>query len=450
MLSGRSAVRSGRLAATAVVGVFLASVPAAAMGAASAAAATTAPAAGHPAAKHPAAKHPATKHPATKRSVPVVAGPAGLPLHVRKSAGIRVSAVSILDQIGVPAAWRVTRGSGVLVAVLDTGIAPGAPDLARIVTVGPDFIAGTEPKHYRPPHSHGTYIASLIAAHGSGKKDTGGVIGVAPAARILSLRVIPDDGEPSRAAIPGSALTDAIYYAVGHRAGVIVLPLGTGRWNNAQHAAVAYAISHGVVVVAPVGDAGTARAASATYEYPAAFPGVIAVAAVTPASARAPFSSPNQSVVVAAPGEGISGAGPGGEYLQGDGTPQAAALTAGVAALIRARYPALSPALVEQALVASARHRPPNGYDTATGFGEVDAAAALAAAAKLADTTPAPVQSPGQRFSAGATALRAAALPANRPSASTWEAVLGVCALVFLVVAGLGGLLGLRLLRERR
>jgi hypothetical protein len=451
VLSGRFAVRSGRLTMTAVVGVFLASVPAAT----GAAAATTASAAGHlaarhPAARHPAARHPAARRPAARRSVPVVAGPAGLPLRVRKSAGIRVSAVSVLDQIGVPAAWSVTKGTGVLVAVLDTGIAAGAPDLARIVTVGPDFITGTEPKHYRPPHSHGTYIASLIAAHGSGKKGTGGVIGVAPAARILSLRVIPDDGEPSRAAVPGSALTDAIYYAVAHRAGVIVLPLGTGRPDGGQHAAVAYAISHGVVVVAPAGDAGTARAASAPQEYPAAFPGVIAVAAATPAGARAPFSSPNQSVVVAAPGEGVSGAGPGGEYLQGDGTPQAAALVAGVAALIRARYPALSPALVEQALVASARHRPPDGYDTATGFGEVDATAALAAAAKLADTTPAPVQSPGQRFSAGAAALRAAALPANRPGASAWEALLGVCALVFLVVAGLGGLLSLRLLRERR
>ncbi|HEX8005143.1 MAG TPA: S8 family serine peptidase, partial [Trebonia sp.] len=375
---------------------------------------------------------------------------AGLPLHVRKAAGIRAGAVSVLGQIGVPAAWSATRGAGVLVAVLDTGVAAGAPDLAGTVTAGPDFIAGTEPERYRPPHSHGTYIASLIAAHGSDKKSAAGVIGVAPAARILSLRVIPDDGEPSRAAVPGSALTRAIYYAVAHRAGVIVLPLGTRRPDGGQHAAVGYAISRGVVVVAPAGDAGTARAAFAPYEYPAAFPGVIAVAAVAPAGTRAPFSSPNQSVVVAAPGEGVSGAGPGGEYLQGDGTPQAAALVAGVAALIRARYPALSPALVGQALVASAQHRPPDGYDTATGSGEVDAAAALAAAAKLADTTPAPVQSPGQRFNAGAAALRAAALPAHRPSASAWEALLGVCALVFLVAAGLGGLLGLRSLRERR
>lgn len=437
MLSGRSAVRSGRLAVAAVVGMFLASVPAAAMGAASAA--TTASASGHP-----AAGHPTTRHPAARRPAPVVAGPAGLPLHVRKGAGIRISAYSVLSQMGVSAAWSVTKGAGVLVAVLDTGIAAGAPDLARTVTAGPDFIAGTEPKHYRPPHSHGTYIASLIAAHGSGKKGTLGAIGVAPVARILSLQVIPDDGEPSRAAIPGSALTNAIRYAVAHRAGVIVLPLGTRRPDNAQHAAIAYAISHGVVVIAPAGDAGTARAASAPQEYPAAYPGVIAVAAVTPAGIRAPFSSPNQSVVVAAPGEGVSGAGPGGEYLQGDGTPQAAALVAGVAALIKARYPALSPALVEQALAVSAQHRPPDGYGTATGFGEVDAAAALAAAAKLADTAPAPVQSPGQRFSAAA-----AALPADRPSASAWEVLLGVCALVFLITVGLGGLLGLRLLRGR-
>jgi subtilisin family serine protease len=366
-------------------------------------------------------------------------------LHARKAAGIRASAVSVLGQIGVPAAWSVTKGAGALIAVLDTGVAAGAPDLAGTATAGPDFIAQTEPKHYRPPHSHGTYIASLIAAHGSGKKNTSGVIGVAPAARILSLRVIPDDGEPSRAAVPGSALARAIYYAVAHQVGVIVLPLGTVQQNEGQHAAVAYAISRGVVVVAPVGDAGTARAALAPYEYPAAFPGVIAVAAATPTGNRAQFSSPNQSVVVTAPGENVSGAGGGGKYLQGNGTPQAAALVAGVAALIRSRYPALSPALVEQALVASTQHRPLDGYDIATGFGEVDAVAALAAAAKLAGTRPAPVQSPGQRFSAGA-----AALAADHPSASPWEALLGVFVLVFLVAVGLLGLHDLRLLREQR
>jgi hypothetical protein len=437
VLSGRSAVRSGRLAVAAVVGVFLASVPAAAMGAVSAA---TPPAVSTPAVSTPAAGHPAAKKPA-----PVVAGPAGLPLQVRKAAGVRAAAASVLGQIGVPAAWSVTRGAGVLVAVLDTGVAESAPDLAGTVTVGPDFIAGTEPEHYRPPDLHGTYIASLIAAHGSGNNDAAGVIGVAPAARILSLRVIPDDGEPSRAAVPGSALTNAIHYAVVHRAGVIVLPLGTTQSGGGQHAAIAYAISHGVVVVAPVGDAGTARATFAPYEYPAAFPGVIAVAAVARAGTRAPFSSPNQSVVVAAPGEDVSGAGPGGEYLQGDGTPQAAALVAGVAALIRARYPALSPVLVEQALVASTQHRPLDGYRAAIGFGEVDAAAALAAAAKLADTTPAPAQPPGLRFSAGAAVLPAT-LVAERPSALAWEILLGGCALVFLFAVGLG----LRLLRERR
>ena len=83
------------------------------------------------------------------------------------------------------------------------------------------------------------------------------------------------------------------------------------------------------------------------------------------------------------------GAGPGGEYLDAEGTSPSAALVSGVAALIRSRYPALSPALVTQALITSTTRRPSGGYSTGTGFGEVDAAAALRAAGRLAAAEPA-------------------------------------------------------------
>jgi subtilisin family serine protease len=94
-------------------------------------------------------------------------------------------------------------------------------------------------------------------------------------------------------------------------------------------------------------------------------------------------------VVISAPGVNVVGAGPGGTYLQASGTSPASAIVAGAAALIRSRYPRLSPALVGQALISSARKRPRAGYSPAVGFGEVDAAAALAAAGRLAAERPA-------------------------------------------------------------
>ena len=131
--------------------------------------------------------------------------------------------MKVLEQIEVPGAWQAAKGSGVTVAVLDTGVDSTAPDLAGQVTTGPDYMAGADPAGYQPPLEHGTYIASLIAGHGSGPGDTLGVIGVAPQAKILSVRVILDDGEPGMQAYNqdkrfADAIGKGIYYAVRHGA----------------------------------------------------------------------------------------------------------------------------------------------------------------------------------------------------------------------------------------
>jgi type VII secretion-associated serine protease mycosin len=296
-----------------------------------------------------------------------------------------------LNTIDAPAAWRVSRGAGVTVAVLDTGVDGTVPDLTGSVTEGPNLIAGIDPAGYQLPLMHGTLIASLIAGHGSGPGDTAGIVGVAPQARVLSVRVIPDDGEPGMNVFEGSpaytdALADGIRYAVQHGAQVINMSLGGPSESHDTRAALGYAIAHRVVIVAAAGNSGTSGGGYTPYSYPAAYPGVIGVAAVNADAQRASFSDRNASVVISAPGEHVIGAGPDDQYLVGDGTSPAAAFVSGVAALIKSRYPALSPALVEQALVTSAAHRPPGGYSPAVGAGEVDATAALAAAARIAAT----------------------------------------------------------------
>ena len=355
-------------------------------------------------------------------------------------AQIRPDEMKTLNQIRAPAAWRSTKGAGVTVAVLDTGVDATAPDLAGSVTKGPDYTAGADPLGFRPPLLHGTYIASLIAGHGSGPGGTLGVIGVAPRARVLSVRVILDDGEPGTAAYDedpkyANAIGKGIYYAVRRGAAVINMSLGSQQPTAYLRAAVGYALTRGVVVVASAGNDGT-NGGFAPYIYPASFTGVIAVAAVSGSGTRASFSEQNAAVILSAPGVGVIGAGPGGQYFDAEGTSPAAALVSGVAALIKSRYPRLSPALVEQALITSAARRPADGYSTGTGFGEVDAVGALAAAGRLAEAAPQAGLAPAARFGSPPP-IQVVHRDEARIAGYTGAAAAGaVCAVAGLVLAG--------------
>jgi type VII secretion-associated serine protease mycosin len=296
----------------------------------------------------------------------------------------------VLDAVSAEQAWHVTRGKGATVAVLDTGVDATHPDLTGSVTTGPDLIKKVAPHAGR---AHGTWMASLIAGHGHGAAD--GVIGIAPEAKLLSVRAIADpseDGYSEFRKLPAyqKALPAAIRYAADHGADVINMSLGGPAASTAERGAVAYAISKGIVVVASAGNDGDAKSRAVVdkdgnvqLSYPAAIPGVIAVAAVGRDGNPRRFSDRNASVVVAAPGHDVIGAGPGDSYWVGEGTSQAGAIVSGVAALIRARYPQLAPALVAQAIITGTTRRPPGGYDVRVGFGEVNAAAALRAAEHL-------------------------------------------------------------------
>ena len=367
---------------------------------------------------------------------------------------VRAAEMPALQAIGVPSAWRLTRGQGVTVGVLDTGVGGGAPDLAGAVTSGPDYAAGVDPPGYQPPHLHGTFIASLIAGHGSGPGGSGGVIGVAPAAKILSVRVLPDDQEPGMRVYNSSPRYDdavgrGVRYAVRRGAGVINMSLGSTTPTRGLRAAIGYAISHGVVVVAAAGNSGSATRGISPYSYPAGYPGVIAVAAVGGGGGRASFSDHNTSVVVSAPGVNVIGAAPGGSYLEASGTSPASALVAGIAALIRARDPRLPPALIAQALITTARHRPAGGYSTGTGFGEVNAPAALRAAARLAARRPAT----GVPASARAVAASPGPVTVVRRDAATITALWAGSAVAlagFLALAAVFAVLATRAVRDRR
>nr|WP_223167279.1 S8 family serine peptidase [Nonomuraea sp. SYSU D8015] len=307
---------------------------------------------------------------------------------------VRGGQEQVIKTLRLTQAWRVSKGAGVTVAVLDSGVDPHHRDLVGSVRVGKDFTEGANPPGVPPSRLHGTYMASLIAGHGHGREGKQGIIGVAPEADVLSVRVILEDEEPGFREFNSAerfedVVARGIRYAVDEGADVINMSISKELATREERAAIRYAISKGVVLVAAAGNDGDRKVDGdfAPYSYPAAFPGVVSVGATDRRLRRATFSNWNSSVQVAAPGVDIMGAGPGDEYWVGRGTSQATALVSGVAALIKAKYPGMSPPVLAQALTASATDRPPGGYDTATGFGVVNAARALAEADRLAGHT---------------------------------------------------------------
>ncbi|GGL08815.1 type VII secretion-associated serine protease [Sphaerisporangium melleum] len=297
----------------------------------------------------------------------------------------------VLDAVKAEQAWRTSRGAGVTVAVVDSVVDEATRELKGKVTVAPDMRSTLFDEVPLARGPHGTAMASLIA--GSGKE--GGLIGVAPESRILSVPVIdesepeddfvePDDGLGPPAESP---LSRALRYATDHGAQVISMSLGEYATQRADRQAVAYALARGVVLVAAVGNDGDSESAlrrgTSFWSFPAGYPGVIGVGAVDKNGRPAAFSSDNLSVLVGAPGVGVTAAVPGGGYQEVEGSSASTALVAGVAALIKARYPHLPPELVSRAISSTARGGSPAGYDDKRGFGVVDAAAALTRAGEL-------------------------------------------------------------------
>jgi type VII secretion-associated serine protease mycosin len=314
----------------------------------------------------------------------------------------RTSQAWVLNELNLPAAWSVTEGKGVLVAVIDSGVNPDVSDLAGSIATGPDYTGIGTPASNPNWGVHGTWMASLIAGHGH--SDGSGILGSAPQAKILSIRVITDSTDPGNARYQAQSATkgqtelaSAITYAIGHGAQVISMSLGYSVQSEQVRAALQLAYDHNVVVVASAGNSGDAKGAAGTghapYSFPADYPGVLAVGAVNSSGQVSSFSSENLSVQVAAPGVRVPAQGRDGTYWYVSGTSPACALTAGVVALIKSRYPALTDAQVISAVTSSTSRstRPARHWDEQIGFGVVDAAAALTAAGRLAKA-PLPAQ----------------------------------------------------------
>jgi type VII secretion-associated serine protease mycosin len=348
-----------------------------------------------------------------------------------------------LKSINAPEAWQTTKGKGVTVAVLDTGVDADHPDLSGSVLQGKDVVGFGAGRGDTSWARHGTAMAGLIAGHGHGAGGKKGILGVAPEARILPVRVLLEDGDPQRTKAResrGGALAEGIRWAADQGADVINLSLGddsdSAHPEAREDAAVRYALRKGAVVVASAGNGGED---GDHVSYPAAYPGVIAATAVDRHGDRASFSTRRWYATVAAPGKDVIISEPDRRYYEGWGTSAAAAFVSGAVALVRAAHPDLKPAQVKELLAETARDTPEGGRSDALGTGTVDPAAAIemggssvASSKHGSDTQP----YRKRYFGSG---------PDSHDDGSGWVApVAGVCG-VLLIGAAVALLRGLRL-----
>lgn len=274
-----------------------------------------------------------------------------------------------LKQLHIAKAHKITRGTGVTVAVVDTGVDRRHPDVQGALLKGKAFPAGDD-HGWEDPEGHGTCMASLIAGSGSPYRD--GTVGVAPNVKILPVRV---DSSVTN-------LSKGIEWAADHGADIVNVPMWDFK-DDRLKAAVDHAIKRGAIVVAAVG----------TYSdiyWPAAYPGVLAVSATKPKGDLSKYSSSGPEVALSAPGKDILCSTNKFETGYGiyDGTGPAAAIVAGVAALVKSGYPGLDPANLINRLIATADDRGPKGRDDKYGYGMINPVKALTADVPEAKTNP--------------------------------------------------------------
>lgn len=283
-------------------------------------------------------------------------------------------------RIGAQQAWSVSRGAGVKVAVIDTGIDRDHPDLIGNLAGGVNFVKRSSGPSWKAPdatawddnHGHGTHVAGTIAA----KDNTTGVVGVAPDARVYGVKVLASDGSGYV-----SDIISGIEWSVANNIDVINMSLGLSSHVQALQDAVDAAYRADVLIVAAAGNVGDGYGATNEVSYPAKYDSVIAVAATDSTDKIAYFSSDGAEVELAAPGVDVVSTLMGGGYGAMNGTSMATPHVAGVAAAMRAGTTAadtdgngsVSASEVRLYLRTTADDLGTTGQDVFYGYGLIDA-----------------------------------------------------------------------------
>ncbi|WP_251548641.1 S8 family peptidase [Neobacillus muris] len=232
-----------------------------------------------------------------------------------------------LPAIGTEDGWNITRGSkNVKIAVVDTGVDLDHPDLAGRLIEG--YNAVDDNNNPDDDNGHGTHVAGIIASKTNNGEGVAGITWYNP---IMPVKVMNSDGSGG-----SFDVAEGIRWAVDHGANVINLSLGNYQSSTLLEDAISYALSKDVVVIAAAGNDNTNQSS-----YPAAYPGVLGVAAVDSNGKRAEFSNYGDYIDIAAPGVDIASTYLQGEYAALSGTSMAAPHVTALAGLIRSINPSL-------------------------------------------------------------------------------------------------------------
>jgi subtilisin len=261
-----------------------------------------------------------------------------------------------VQQIKSPSAWGCSRGKGVRVAVLDTGIDWNHPDLRPNVRGAVSFVPG---ETAMDGNSHGTHCAGTIAAAINGA----GVVGVAPEASLYAVKVLSNGGSGN-----WSWLIAGINWCIQNKMHVGSMSLGGPSAPTALEAICNAAFNAGILLVAAAGNDGPNNPVNV----PGRYKNVVAVSAIDGNNAIAPFSCRGPEIEICAPGVQVLSTVPGGGYGNKSGTSMACPHVAGAAAVIWGAHRFANNVAIWNLLGSTADNFGPPGWDPAYGYGRVD------------------------------------------------------------------------------
>lgn len=233
-----------------------------------------------------------------------------------------------VEMIQAPLIWSKTKGKGIKIAVLDTGCDVNHPDLKERIVGGRNFTDddGSDPDIYTDYNGHGTHVAGTIAA----TENDNGVIGVAPEADLLIIKVLNKRGSGQY-----EWIINGILYAIEQHADIISMSLGGPEDTPELHEAIQKAVAANILVVCAAGNEGDGDDKTDELGYPGCYNEVISVGAINLERKSSRFSNSNNEVDLVAPGEEILSTFPDGKYATLSGTSMAAPHVTGALALIK-------------------------------------------------------------------------------------------------------------------
>jgi len=347
-----------------------------------------------------------------------------------------------LARLGAPASWSLSTGRGVVVAVVDSGVSANNVHFpAGTVLPGKSFVGGPATTDET---GHGTAIAGAIAARDIGEKS--GVVGVAKDALILPVKITGgESGDPEQQR--SANLAAGILYAVSAKADVINLSLSTTANRVDVRSAISAAVRAGVIVIASGGNREQGADVKDGVRYPAAYPGVIGVAATTTGDVVSENSIHGPQIDISAPGDNVITTfrswGDCAYSQDQQSSSYATAYVSGAAALLRQEFPSASPDEIAYRLTATASRGSRTIRDDISGWGVVQPYEAMTAV--LDNSVSGPVPPGGTPRATPRPQVSTVDLtPAPDPRATDRSAV------QWLLLGGAAAVLGLAMTRMLR